>query len=359
MDAQHISLFRMKNRIGPTVLCLILSLILSPLILFTLCLPQALGVVPALFAAMLGYIGPVCAFGCAAIIAAVSGFLFGIWGAAAAVFFLFPVMIMAAVHAERKSPFWISAVASGTTSFISMSLIIALLGAAAGSDVVTAMMGIIRSTFSAGDTVSDSVLMMLVQTGLLSLDSGIPQISQITGLLTEAARETLVAQMITVLDATLRLELPMQMATGAICAGIFGQALLNKGLRKRGMDVPYAPLRMWRVPKGWGRVLGVTLLALYLLSMLLPAVASSMFYVFAGAIELVFALQGIAALSHILHKNGAKRIWHYVLFAAGFLPFRSIASMLGVMDQAIDFTHRREAFADADNPYDPRGGADR
>ena len=59
--------------------------------------------------------------------------------------------------------------------------------------------------------------------------------------------------------SVLRLELPMQMATGAVAAGLLGQAVLRKGLISRGEKVEYPKLSSWRVPKGWGRILGGTL----------------------------------------------------------------------------------------------------
>ena len=49
----------------------------------------------------------------------------------------------------------------------------------------------------------------------------------------------------------MRLEIPMQMATGSVAAGVLGQAALRKGVLSRGDKVDYPPLRTWSVPKGW------------------------------------------------------------------------------------------------------------
>ena len=40
---------------------------------------------------------------------------------------------------------------------------------------------------------------------------------------------------------------------------------------------------------------------------------------------------------------------------AGLSALRYIAQAVGFADQALDVTHRREAFGDKDNPYDPFG----
>ena len=69
----------------------------------------------------------------------------------------------------------------------------------------------------------------------------------------------------------------------------------------------YPPLRTWTVPKGWGRVLGATLAALYVLTLIVPSFTSSMFYVFTGVFEQIFALQGIAAVCYYLRARGAWR----------------------------------------------------
>ena len=332
----------MRNRIGMTVLSILLCLVLSPVLMIALCLPQALGLFPVVLLALLGYVGPVSAVGCCAAMAGAAWMLFGGIGALSMAVYLLPILIISAYYVDRRQSFWPSAAGTAITLFASLSAVAALLSAAAGTDVVSAFSELTRQSFIAANPVSDSVLMMLAQTGVLELENGIPQISRITGLLTDAARESLVAQMVTVIDVTLRLEMPMQMATGAVAAGVLGQSVLRRGMRRRGMDIPTEPMRKWRIPKGWGRVLGLTLVALYVMMMLMPGAMSSMTYVFSGVLQQVFALQGIAALRYILHKRGAKRIWHGVVFFAGYFLFSSVMDMLGIVDQLMDFSHRRE-----------------
>lgn len=170
-------------------------------------------------------------------------------------------------------------------------------------------------------------------------------------------------------DTMLRLEIPMQMATGSVAAGLLGQAVLRKGVLSRGEKVDYPPLRTWCVPKGWGRVLGGTLAALYVLSLVVPSVTSSMFYVFSGVFEQIFALQGIAAICYVLHEKGRGRgaqrlafIICYILVSPAAILFGSAGMilgmavlMVGLADQTFDFTHRRAKMEEnKPNPFDPR-----
>ena len=170
-------------------------------------------------------------------------------------------------------------------------------------------------------------------------------------------------------DSMLRLEIPMQMATGSVAAGLLGQAVLRKGVLSRGEKIDYPPLRTWCVPKGWGRVLGATLAVLYVLSLVVPSVTSSMFYVFSGVFEQVFALQGIAAICYVLHEKGRGRGAQRLAFIVCYLLVGPAAILLGpigmilgmavlmtgLADQTFDFTHRRVKIEEnKPNPFDPR-----
>lgn len=109
----------------------------------------------------------------------------------------------------------------------------------------------------------------MTQMGLLTAQGGgSVDISSIDA----ATREQLIAALVMMVDTMLRLEIPMQMATGSVAAGLLGQAVLRKGVLSRGEKVDYPSLRTWCVPKGWGRVLGGTLAALYVLSLVVPSV---------------------------------------------------------------------------------------
>ncbi len=153
----------------------------------------------------------------------------------------------------------------------------------------------------------------------------------------------------------MRLEIPMQMATGSVAAGVLGQAALRKGVLSRGDKVDYPPLRTWSVPKGWGRVLGATLAALYVLTLVVPSMTSSMFYVFSGVFEQIFALQGIAAVCYYLHGKGRGRVAQGVVFVLGYFLVQPAALLIGIADQTFDVVHRREKMEEErPNPFDPR-----
>ena len=92
------------------------------------------------------------------------------------------------------------------------------------------------------------MLSMMTQMGLLTAQGGgRVDISSIDA----ATREQLIAALVMMVDTMLRLEIPMQMATGSVAAGLLGQAVLRKGVLSRGEKVDYPPLRTWCVPKGW------------------------------------------------------------------------------------------------------------
>ena len=148
----------------------------------------------------------------------------------------------------------------------------------------------------------------------------------------------------------------MQMATGSVTAGLLGQAVLRKGVIAGGQKTEYPHLKTWRVPKGWGRILGGTLAVLYLLAMLVPQSMNTMFYVFSGVFNKVFAIQGIAAVCYMLDKHGKSAAWQGAVFIAGYFFLGSFAVMVGIFDQAADFSHRREELDKDQNPFDPRRG---
>lgn len=115
------------------------------------------------------------------------------------------------------------------------------------------------------------------------------------------------------------------------------------------------PLRTWSVPKGWGRVLGATLAALYVLTLVVPSMTSSMFYVFSGVFEQIFALQGIAAVCYYLHGKGRGRVAQGVVFVLGYFLVQPAALLIGIADQTFDVVHRREKMEEErPNPFDPR-----
>ena len=74
-------------------------------------------------------------------------------------------------------------------------------------------------------------------------------------------------------------------------------------------------------------------------------IASVLFYAW-GEPMWVFVLMGLALLVWLCSAGVAK--WQNKWL-------RRFALAVGVADQGIDITHRRETFGDKDNPYDPFG----
>ena len=357
MENQRVSLFRQKNRWGATVLSIALFLVLSPVLGISVFLPQTAALLPLVLLVLLSYVGPVSACACTAVLVALCGTLFGMWGSVCTALLLVPVMIVSAYVVDHDHPFWQAVAAGGVTMFASMFAAVALLTMLAGSDVVSAMTELMKQGLESSGAMGDVMLGMMAQSGLISAPEGV-QIGA-NGLVTvdPAVREELFKAILLLMDSALRLEMPMQMATGAVAAGLLGQAVLRKGLLRRGFKVEYPRMHTWRVPKGWGRILGGTLAVLYLLAHLVPRSMNTMFYVFSGVFDQVFSLQGIAAMCYMFHSRGKSRVWQGVVFVIGYFFLGTAAVVIGIGDQIADFTKRREELDKIENPFDPRHGA--
>jgi len=355
VENQKTLLLGQKNKIRLTVLSIICCLLLSPALSVALFLPQILTLIPIALLAMLGYAGIVSAAACTGILVALSSVYYGVYGGVGAFLLLVPTVVTAAVSLERRQPFWQSVAATGVAMFASMGVVVAILSMLAGSDVVSALTDIMRRTLSSSPMLGDTLLSMLVQMGAISAPAGMELGEGFA--LTHELREELTKSLLLMVDSVLRLELPMQMATGAVAAGLLGQAVLRKGVIARGGKTEYPRLHTWRVPKGWGRILGGTLLILYLLSSIVPRSMNTMFYVFSGVFDRVFALQGIAAVCYLLEERKKSPWLKRIVFIAGYFFFGTVAMTVGIFDQAIDFAHRREKLDKLENPFDPRHGA--
>ncbi|MBR5560235.1 MAG: DUF2232 domain-containing protein [Clostridia bacterium] len=353
MEKQTNWVFKQKNKWGLTVLAAVLCLLLSPLMSMSLFMPQMFALLPVLALLLLGYVGPVSASVCMGVFVSVTAIFYGTWGALIGAILMIPVVAVSAAVLEREQPFWQSVAAGSVTLFASMGAAIGIIAMITGSDVVTAITDMVRQGMSISGAMSDSLLSMLIQMGMLTLPEGAAQ----GAVLDQAMREELVSTLLMMTDSVMRLEMPMQMATGAVTAGLLGQAALRKGVNARGAKVEYPVLSSWRVPKGWGRILGGTLVVLYVLAQMIPQSMSTMFYVFSGVFDKIFALQGVAAICYIIRDKGKPAFLQALVFVLGYFVLGSFAVVLGIADQVMDFTHRRVYLDKLENPFDPRHGA--
>lgn len=353
MEKQTYWVFKQKNKWGLTALAVVLCLMISPLMSMTLFMPQMLALLPVLALALLGYIGPVSAMVCMGTFVGTTAIFYGTWGALLAALLIIPVVAVSAIVMEREQPFWQSVAAGGVTLFASMGAAVAMIALLTGSDAVTAITDMVRQGMEMSGALGDSLLSMMVQMGMLALPEGADGAAP---LMDPAVRGELVSTLLLMMDSVLRLELPMQMATGAVTAGLLGQAALRRGVNARGAKTEYPALSTWRVPKGWGRILGGTLVVLYVLAQMIPQSMSTMFYVFSGVFDKIFALQGIAAVCYIIRDKGKPAFLQGLAFVLGYFVLGSFAMLLGIADQAADFTHRRVYLDKLENPFDPRHG---
>lgn len=355
VESQSVQLFKLKNRWGLTALSVVLCLLAAPFSMLGMFMPRFVTLLPALALLLLGYVGPVSAFACCAVFVGLCAVFYGAMGAVCMALLMLPPVVAACVTAQRRMGFFLSCGILAAVLFASLGAILGAISFMAKADVVTALSGMIGSVFDGMGEMADPILLTFAQMGVVSLPDGMSLQQLSEGMrLTAAARGEMIASIVYMLDLGLRLELPMQMTVGSLGAGVLGQAVLRRGVRSRGIEVPYVPLRKWRLPSGWGRVLGITLAALFVAAQLLPERLSVMAYVFGGIFTELFALQGIAAFSYMLHSRGKRLRWTALVFALGYTVARTPAMVVGIADQAFDFVHRRAALDAQDNPYDPR-----
>jgi len=359
VQENNMSLLKQKNHIPLTVLSIALTAVLcfalgpetTALIGSALMLPQVLTLVPVALLALLGFVGPVSAGVCCAVLIALLFLIFNIWGGVCMALLLVPMLVVSVFMLERRESFWNACAAGGVAMFVSMGAALGLLSALAGSDVISAITGAMRQLLDEYAWIGDQMLSMLIAMGGIVPPEGFDAAAGVASI-DAAVRADMISSVLLMTDTVLRLEVPLQMATGAITAAVFGQAVLRIAARKKGIDAEYPPLRTWMVPKGWGRILAVTLAALFVLSRLLPNQATTMFYVFSGIFDLIFTVQGIAAVFHMLHERSKGWVWRALVLAAGFTLLRSGAVMIGIFDQMVDFTHRRENARKDEDPSD-------
>lgn len=149
-----------------------LCMLLSPLLAVSVFIPQGMTLVPIALLLLVGYVGPVSAAACTAILVTLSTVFFGFWGAALSAVLLVPILVVSSYMVEHEQSFWQSAAGSGVTMFASIGLAMLLVSALAGADVVTALSNMMRQAFSVSQTFSDMVLTMMMQLGAITSASG-------------------------------------------------------------------------------------------------------------------------------------------------------------------------------------------
>lgn len=326
MEKQRISILKQKNRLGLTVACVVLTPLLMLLCLFV---PMALPLLPLMMLAMLGYAGAASAvIGCFGAIS-MTGYLFGVPGGIGAALFLVPVLIAAGILVYLNKPFWFSVGVSAGVMFASLGAISGLLALLAGTDLVTAITDGLRAMLMEYDFLAEYIVALASELGVVNTDG--------------ATLSQMVGQLVLLIDEVLRLEIPAHMVVGSGAVGLFGQALLRRGLQKRGEAVDLPAFKTWRIPKGWGRVLGGTMALLVLANLLVPSNTAGMLYTFTALIEKVFATQGIAAIFWKFDEKNRGWVFKTLTFALGWTVLVYGAVLAGILDQAADVMKRREA----------------
>ena len=352
METNHFSFFKQPNRWGLTILSAVLCLMLTPFFSAIMFIPRMPTFMPLALMMLLAFVGPISTVVCASIITGFFTFLLGPWGMLGALLFLLPVLIATAITCERNLNFWQSSILSSLIMLASEYTILAMVTMITKTDAISAIMNAFVSFFNQNSSLLDQLIDTMLQTGMIGTQSASP------ALLTSQDRLAIMQNMIQLMDAFLRREVPMQIATGAVSAGLLGQYLMRKGMSRKGEKISYPPLRTWAIPDGWGRIMLATVAVLYLLTLISNG-TSAMFYVVTGVFEQVLALQGIACLCYVGHKRGHGRTWQVLIFFLGYFLLNVIVVVVGIVDQTFDFTHRRTEIKEWEekmkrDAYDPR-----
>ena len=349
----EVVLFKRKNRWALTAVSILVCALLTPLIGFSFVIPHLFTLLPLVLLFLLGYVGPVSAVVCTVLCLLSARFFLGVLGAGIVALLCIPYSICAVYLAEKNHEFWLSGGIAAAVVFAAACLVVSIVGAWAKTDAVSAIIRTVTEAVNTQTDLADWLISLFSQTGLIGSESGG---TLAMGNLSAEERAAILQQIMALFDSLLRLQIPMQISTGSLAAGVLGQAILRKAILKLGHAVDYPALRTWRIPKGWGRILGGTFALLFVLARLMPQYTRGMYYVFSGIFEQVFALQGIAAVCWILEERKRKQITKVVVFIIGYFVLQTPAVILGIADQAFDFTKRRAKLGDAEevNPFDPR-----
>ncbi len=356
MEKRRFTFASQKNRWGLTILSVILFIMLGPFASVLAFLPRMMTALPIILIILLGYVGIVSTVVCTAVVTAYAALLFGAYGAIGALVFLVPPLVSTAVLSERNMPFFRSCAISGTVMIICEYLVLAIISMVTGQDAVSAIMQLFVDFFNENSMLTSSLLDMMMQNGLITINQAVSSVSQ----LTDADRIVILQSLIRSMDQLLRLEVPMQIATGAVSMGLLGQFLMRYAMRTKGEKADCPAFRTWRIPDGFGRVMLITVGAMYIMS-LIGRGMDAMFTVVSGVFEQLLGLQGIAALCYMLHQNGKSRKAQIWVFILGYFVLGIAAVIAGIIDQTFDFTHRREELKKLDeqrrrDAYDPKAG---
>ncbi|MBQ8093772.1 MAG: DUF2232 domain-containing protein [Clostridia bacterium] len=356
MNTKTFSFAAQKNRWGLTVFSTILFIILGPFMSIMAFIPRMMTALPLALIILLGYVGPVSFIMCTGICIAYAALVFGVWGAVGTAVFLIPPVICTAFTCERNMPFWKAGTIIGAATLVCEYLVLAIISMVAGQDAISAIMQMFVDFFNENSALTTALVDGFIQSGLLTAPDTLISAAQ----LSEPDRIAILQNLIQNMDRLLRLEVPMQIATGAVSVALLGQFMMRKSMRAKGENPDCPPVRLWSIPSGFGRIMAITVAALYLVT-LVSRGTSAMFYVVSGVFEQFLALQGIAAVCYLLHENGKSRGWQIAVFIVGYFVLNMVAVVLGVVDQAFDFTHRREKIKELEekkkrDAYDPRAG---
>ncbi len=347
-----------SNRWGLTAALLLLWALLWLLGGLLFMFPAVALTLPALLAWAGVKAGPVCYAALAVAAAAFMGWLLGPVFALAVALVLLPGSVWALASMDRGVPFVRAALVEGLVLLCSGGAALLLGTAYAGGDLAGALSsGLIALMRQMPQT--DTLLWSMYAGGLLGLPEGMEAVEGLSAALrlTDAAREELLRSLSLYLDASLRLMLPAQWASGSIVGGLLGTLLPRYAARQRGEAVDFVPLRALTLPRGALGALYGTAGALLALSLLGAQSLWRAMYVVWGAAVAAAGLLGLAVIDHHAHARGMRRGGR-ALLAVGAFALAKLLNLdlalagLGLLDELLGLRGQKKI------KFPPQGGDD-
>ena len=302
--------------------------------------------------------GPVCYATLAVAAAAFMGWLLGPVFALAVALVLLPGSVWALASMDRGVPFVRAALVEGLVLLCSGGAALLLGAAYAGGDLAGALSGGLIALMRQMPQ-TDALLWSMYAGGLLGLPEGMEAVEGLSAAvrLTDAAREELLRSLSLYLDASLRLLLPAQWASGSIMGALLGTLLPRYAARQRGEAVDFVPLRALALPRGALGALYGTAGALLALSLLGAQSLWRALYVVWGAAVAAAGLLGLAVIDHHAHARGMRR-GPRALLAVGAFALAKLLHLdlalagVGLLDELLGLRGQKKI------KFPPQGGDD-
>jgi hypothetical protein len=266
---------------------------------------------------------------------------------------LLPPLVFSVYSYERKLPFWQSAAGCAGMQLGAGIVILWMLNAMNGGDMVTALRAALDSlTRSVPAPETDALLKMLASVGFVRFpDTVLPAVQSGTVALDVPVRNEMIKQFLFTTESLLRQSMPGQILQGAIYGGVLSVAWPRRVASRYAtvMELaPFPPFHEWHIPARFFKFAMYTLLGAGLLMFLSgeQALISLVNVLWAG-LTAAAALQGGALLAFMMRKGGLRASLRIAVTVAALCLLNYVLVLLGFADQLFNSRMLRKP---PDNP---------